>query len=152
MILAALLLPVAVVAIVLLVERLRLPVFLAIMATVLGYGLAANMAFNSIGKSFGVGFVQSLDQVGLLVVAGALATGLLAAEPLRPVWAGDRRRRGRPRRLGRRRPGASSADRGRCAAPGDRPGPHPARRPGAGSPPRRWPWPPPPCSRSTCAR
>src|SRR6185436_16900433 len=86
MILAALLLPVAVVAIVLLVERLRLPVFLAIMATVLGYGLAANMAFNSIGKSFGVGFVQSLDQVGLLVVAGALATGLLAAEPLRLAW------------------------------------------------------------------
>ena len=57
MILASLLLPIAVVAIVLLVQRCSLPVFLAMMATVVGYGIAADMTFQSVGKAFGLGFV-----------------------------------------------------------------------------------------------
>jgi GntP family gluconate:H+ symporter len=77
MILAALLVPVAVLAIVLLVERARLPVFLAIMAAVVGYGVANQMTFSSVSKAFGLGFVQTLEQVGLLVMAGAIVVRLL---------------------------------------------------------------------------
>lgn len=82
MILAALLLPVAVVVLVLLVQRFGLPVFLALMATVVGYGIAADMTFQSIGKAFGMGFVTALEQAGLLVVAGALVGALLIKQPL----------------------------------------------------------------------
>jgi len=82
MILAAALVPVAILLIVLLVERLRLPIFLAIMAAVVAYGMAADMTFHSIGKAFGLGFVQTLEQTGLLVIAGALAAKLLARAPL----------------------------------------------------------------------
>src|SRR4051812_47830415 len=82
MILAALLLPVAVVAVLVLIQRLRVPAFLALMAVVVGYGIAANMTFQSIGKAFGLGFVAALEQVGLLVVAGALVGRLLVKQPL----------------------------------------------------------------------
>ena len=82
MILAALLLPVAIVAIVLAIQRLRLPAFLALMIVVVGYGWAANMTWQSIGKAFGLGFVSALEQTGLLVVAGSLAGTLLLARPL----------------------------------------------------------------------
>ena len=82
MILAALLLPVAVVVLVLLVQRFGLPVFLALMAVVAGYGIAADMTFQSIGKAFGLGFVAALEQVGLLVVAGALVGAVLIKRPL----------------------------------------------------------------------
>ena len=82
MLLASLLLPLAVVAIVLLVQRLHLPVFLAIMATVVVYGIAADMTFQSLGKAFGLGFTAALEQVGLLVVAGALVCSLVLREPL----------------------------------------------------------------------
>ena len=82
MILAALLLPVAVVAIVLLIERFGVPAFLALMAVVVGYGIAASMTFQSIGKAFGLGFVAALEQVGLLVVAGALVGRMLIKQPL----------------------------------------------------------------------
>jgi GntP family gluconate:H+ symporter len=82
MILAALLLPVAVVAIVVLVQRFRLPAFLALMIVVVGYGIAADMTFQSIGKAFGQGFVAALEQAGLLVLAGALVGGLLIRHPL----------------------------------------------------------------------
>ena len=77
MLLASLLVPIAVVAIVLLVQRLRLPAFLAIMATVVVYGIAADMTFQSVGKAFGLGFTAALEQVGLLVVAGALVQALV---------------------------------------------------------------------------
>src|SRR4029453_9519135 len=70
MLLASLLLPIAVVAIVLLVQRLHLPVFLAIMATVVVYGIAADMTFMSVGKAFGLGFTAAIEQTGLLVGAG----------------------------------------------------------------------------------
>lgn len=82
MLLAALTLVVAVLAIVLLIERLGLPAFLALMATILAYGYAGDMNFQSIGKSFGLGFVAALEQTGLLVVAGALVGRLLLREPL----------------------------------------------------------------------
>jgi gluconate:H+ symporter, GntP family len=82
MILAALLLPVAVVAIVLLVQRFRVPAFLALMMVVVAYGIAASMTFQSIGKAFGLGFVAALEQVGLLVVAGALVGRMLIQKPL----------------------------------------------------------------------
>src|SRR5262249_7950075 len=82
MFLASLLVPIAVVAIVLLIQRLRLPAFLAIMATVVVYGIAADMTFQSVGKAFGLGFSAALEQVGLLVVAGALAQALVLRGPL----------------------------------------------------------------------
>jgi GntP family gluconate:H+ symporter len=82
MILAALLLPIAVVAVLVLVQRFRLPAYLALMAAVVGYGLFASMTFQSIGKAFGLGFVSALDQVGLLVLAGGLVGRLLIKQPL----------------------------------------------------------------------
>ncbi|MFZ5778760.1 MAG: hypothetical protein ACOY4R_00960 [Pseudomonadota bacterium] len=82
MFLAALLVPLAVLAIVLLVQRLHLPAFLAIMATVVVYGIAADMSFQSVGKAFGLGFSAVLEQVGLLVVAGALVQALVLRAPL----------------------------------------------------------------------
>jgi GntP family gluconate:H+ symporter len=82
MLLASLLVPIAVALIVLLVQRIHLPAFLAIMATVVVYGIAADMTFQSIGKAFGLGFTNALEQVGLLVVAGALAGAVLLRTPL----------------------------------------------------------------------
>src|SRR5438874_11886505 len=82
MFLASLLVPIAVLAIVLLIQRLRLPAFLAIMATVVIYGIAADMTFQSVGKAFGLGFTAALEQVGLLVVAGALVQAVVLRGPL----------------------------------------------------------------------
>jgi GntP family gluconate:H+ symporter len=82
MLLASLLVPIAVVAIVLLIERLHLPAFLAIMTTVVVYGIAADMTFQSVGKAFGLGFTAALEQAGLLVVAGALVQALVLRQPL----------------------------------------------------------------------
>lgn len=82
MFLASLLLPIAVALIVVLVQRVRLPAFLAIMATVVVYGIAADMTFQSVGRVFGIGFTQGLEQTGLLVVAGALVSALALREPL----------------------------------------------------------------------
>ncbi len=82
MLLASLLVPIAVALIVLLVQRVHLPAFLALMATVVVYGIAADMTFQSIGKAFGLGFATALEQVGLLVVAGALASTVLLRAPL----------------------------------------------------------------------
>ncbi|TAJ85967.1 hypothetical protein [Reyranella sp.] len=82
MILASLLLPIAVAAIVFLVQKVRLPVFLAVMATVVVYGIAADMTFQSVGKAFGLGFATALEQTGLLVVAGALVGAVVLRAPL----------------------------------------------------------------------
>jgi GntP family gluconate:H+ symporter len=82
MILAALALPFAVVAIVLLIQRFSVPAFLALMAVVVAYGIATQMTFQSVGKAFGLGFVSALEQTGLLVVAGALVGRLLIKQPL----------------------------------------------------------------------
>src|SRR5476649_148183 len=102
MILAALLLPVAVVAIVLAIQRLRLPAFLAVMIVVVAYGWAANMTWQSIGKAFGLGFVTALEQTGLLVVAGSLAGTLLLKRPIGAAGAGDPHRPGAGRALAAR--------------------------------------------------
>ena len=69
--LASLLVPMAVAAVVLLIQRLRLPAFLALMATVVVYGIAADMTYQSVGKAFGQGFTTALEQTGLLVIAAA---------------------------------------------------------------------------------
>ena len=82
MILAALLLPVAVVAIVFAIQRLRLPAFLALMIVVVAYGLGASMTWQSVGRAFGLGFASAMEQTGLLVVAGSLAATLLLKRPL----------------------------------------------------------------------
>jgi GntP family gluconate:H+ symporter len=82
MLLASLLVPIAIAMIVLLVQRIRLPAFLAIMATVVVYGIAASMTFQSVGKAFGLGFAAALEQVGLLVVAGALVQALVLRTPI----------------------------------------------------------------------
>jgi H+/gluconate symporter-like permease len=82
MLLASLLVPLAVVAIVFLTQRLRLPAFLAILATVVVYGIAADMTFQSVGKAFGLGFTAALEHAGLLVVAGALVEALVLRQPL----------------------------------------------------------------------
>ncbi len=82
MILAALLLPVAVVAIVFAIQRLRLPAFLALMIVVVAYGLGATMTWQSVGRAFGLGFASAMEQTGLLVVAGSLAATLLLKRPL----------------------------------------------------------------------
>jgi gluconate:H+ symporter, GntP family len=82
MLLASLLVPLAVVAIVFLTQRLRLPAFLAILVTVVVYGIAADMTFQSVGKAFGLGFTAALEQAGLLVVAGALVEALVLRQPL----------------------------------------------------------------------
>ena len=82
MILASLLVPLAVLAIVLLIQRLHLPAFLAMMVTVVVYGIAADMTFQSVGKAFGLGFTSAFEQVGLLVVAGGLAATVVLRQPL----------------------------------------------------------------------
>lgn len=82
MILAALLLPVAIAAIVLAIQRLRLPAYLAIMFVVVAYGLGASMTWQSVGRAFGLGFSTAIEQTGLLVVAGSLAGSLLLNRPL----------------------------------------------------------------------
>ena len=87
MILAALLLPVAVAAIVFAIQRLRLPAFLAVMIVVVAYGLGAHMTWQSIGKAFGLGFAAAIEQTGLLVVAGSLCGTLLLKRPLSATGA-----------------------------------------------------------------
>jgi GntP family gluconate:H+ symporter len=82
MLLAALLLPVAVAAIVVAIQRFRLPAWLAVTVVVTAYGIAADMTFQSIGKAFGLGFVAALEQAGLLVVAGSLVGTLALPHPL----------------------------------------------------------------------
>ncbi len=72
------------------------------MATVVVYGIAADMTFMSVGKAFGLGFTAAIEQVGLLVVAGALVASLVLRDAARHRHIGCRRRAGRPRRIGSR--------------------------------------------------
>lgn len=87
MILAALLLPVALVATVIAIQRFRLPAFLALMLVVTGYGIAADMTWQSIGKAFGLGFATTLQETGLLVVAGGLVGAIALKRPLDSLGA-----------------------------------------------------------------
>jgi GntP family gluconate:H+ symporter len=52
------------------------------MATVVVYGIAADMTFQSVGKAFGLGFTAALEQTGLLVVAGTLVGAQVLRQPL----------------------------------------------------------------------
>ena len=114
MVLASLLVPLAVLAIVLLIQRLHLPAFLAIMATVVVYGIAADMTFQSLGKAFGLGFTSALEQVGLLVVAAPGSPHWRCASRSAPARRRCRRAC-RTGRFGGGRPGAAAA--GRPGAP-----------------------------------
>jgi gluconate:H+ symporter, GntP family len=82
MIPASLVLPAAFVAVVLLVQFFRLPAYLALMAVTAIFGIAADMAFHTIGATFGHGFAATVTQVGLLVVAGSLVQTLVRKQPL----------------------------------------------------------------------
>ncbi|MBM3642769.1 MAG: hypothetical protein FJX02_00280 [Alphaproteobacteria bacterium] len=73
-------------------DRLRLPAFTALMAGVLLFGLVNRMTVNSVGKAFGLGFVQALETPGLLFVAAMLAARLLrpaAGGPAQALLAGS---------------------------------------------------------------
>nr|WP_281503075.1 GntP family permease [Ancylobacter crimeensis] len=52
--------------------RGRLHPLIAVVLGAVGFGLAAGMATSQIGKSFGIGFSQSIQSLGLVVLAGAL--------------------------------------------------------------------------------
>jgi gluconate:H+ symporter, GntP family len=82
----------------------RLHPFLAIVAAAAGFGLAAGLSTGLLGKAFGLGFSQSLDSPGLVIVAAGLV-GALAED------AGASRRLAAAADIGRWRLGA-----GRIAA------------------------------------
>ena len=127
MILAALLLPVAVVAIVLLIQRLRVPAFLALMAVVVGYGIAAQHDLPVDRQGVRPGLRRGAR------AGGPAGRGRRAGRaPADQAAAARRRRRrrrraGRARRLGRGRPRTAAA-----GGPRRRPRAHAARRPCAG--------------------
>src|SRR5258708_10277258 len=84
---AALLVPVVAALLVLLVQFLRLPIFLSLMAVAAVYGVTAGRTIQSVGNAFDLGFVTALEQVGLLVVAGALVGVLAIRRPLSAAGA-----------------------------------------------------------------
>lgn len=78
------------------VQRGRVQPFLALLVAAIGFGYAAGMSTSHVGKAFGLGFAQSVNALGLTVVAAALmaeiadATGATAW--LQHAAAGRRRR------------------------------------------------------------
>ena len=104
------------------------PAFLAIMATVVVYGIAADMTFQSVGKAFGLGFTAALEQVGPAGGGGRARAGAGAAPAARHRDIRPCRRAGRPRRLGGGRPRAAAAGGPGRAAAGAGARPHPACR------------------------
>ncbi|MGA0561047.1 GntP family permease [Ancylobacter sp. VNQ12] len=87
---------VALVLLALAVQRGRVQPFLALLVAAIGFGYAAGMSTSHVGKAFGLGFAQSVNALGLTVVAAALmaeiadATGATAW--LQHAAAGRRRR------------------------------------------------------------
>lgn len=69
----AALLAAAVALLVVLTGRLRLHATLALAGLVVAYGFAADMTISSIGRTFSIGFVHTLDQVGLVLLGGIVA-------------------------------------------------------------------------------
>jgi GntP family gluconate:H+ symporter len=69
----AALLAIAVVLLVILTGRFRLHATLALAGLIVAYGVAADMTISSIGRSFSIGFVHTLDQVGLVLLGGIVA-------------------------------------------------------------------------------
>ncbi|MBX3497914.1 MAG: GntP family permease [Alphaproteobacteria bacterium] len=69
----AALLALAVALLIILTGRLRLHATLALAGLVVAYGFAADMTISSIGRTFSIGFVHTLDQVGLVLLGGIVA-------------------------------------------------------------------------------
>lgn len=69
----AALLAAAVGLLVVLTGRFRLHATLALAGLVVAYGFAADMTISSIGRTFSIGFVHTLDQVGLVLLGGIVA-------------------------------------------------------------------------------
>ena len=69
----AALLALAVVLLVVLTGRIRLHATLALAGLIVAYGLAADMTISSIGRTFSIGFVHTLDQIGLVLLGGIVA-------------------------------------------------------------------------------
>lgn len=69
----AALLALAVVLLVVLTGRFRLHATLALAGLIVAYGFAADMTVSSIGRTFSIGFVHTLDQVGLVLLGGIVA-------------------------------------------------------------------------------
>ncbi|MBS9478687.1 GntP family permease [Ancylobacter radicis] len=87
---------VAVLVLALLAQRGRVQPFLALTLTAIGFGYAAGMSTSHVAKAFSLGFAQSLNALGLIVVGAAFmaeiadATGATAR--LQAGAAGRRRR------------------------------------------------------------
>ena len=60
-------------ALVVLTGRIRLHATVTMLVLVVGFGIAADMTANSVGRAFSLGFVHTLEQVGLVLVGGAIA-------------------------------------------------------------------------------
>ena len=69
----AALLALAVMLLIVLTGRVRLHATLALAGLVVAYGVAADMTISSIGRTFSIGFVHTLDQVGLVLLGGIVA-------------------------------------------------------------------------------
>src|SRR5258707_3050814 len=63
---------IALVAVILLTDKLRLQPFLALVVVTAGFGFAINMSISQIGNLFATGFAQTLQATGLVIVAGCL--------------------------------------------------------------------------------
>jgi|GEM_PF-596462 len=87
----------ALVALLLLTDRVRLQPFLALVVVTAGFGLVIHMSISQIGNLFGVGFANSLQSLGLVILAAQMmfvvaeqsggADRLAAAAPRRPFLA-----------------------------------------------------------------
>ncbi|MFT0861170.1 GntP family permease [Ancylobacter sp. G4_0304] len=62
----------ALVLLVLATRQGRLHLFLALVIAAVGFGYAAGMSTSHVGKAFGLGFAQSLNGLGLTVLAAAI--------------------------------------------------------------------------------
>lgn len=90
---------VALVLLALAVQRGRVQPFLALLLAAIGFGYAAGMSTSHVGKAFGLGFAQSVNALGLTVVAAALMAEIADASGA-TAWlqhaAAGRRRRSQP--------------------------------------------------------
>ncbi|HVJ42619.1 MAG TPA: hypothetical protein VM639_14035 [Dongiaceae bacterium] len=62
----------ALVALLLLTDRFRLQPFVALVVVTAGFGLVIRMSISQIGNLFGIGFSNSLQTLGLVILAGQL--------------------------------------------------------------------------------
>jgi gluconate:H+ symporter, GntP family len=67
----------AVAMVTVLASRARLPFFLALMLGGLFFALFSHMTLPSIGSSFSLGFAQTIDSLGLIIIAGCAAATFL---------------------------------------------------------------------------